>query len=240
MIITFLFQVTAVVGNPAAILKRVRFIEFNLNRMIRRDLFSKGAYESERARVIAREINECDILLDLHSCSANSPAHALPAHTPESIKLASLLPVGYVIKYLVHTTSGQATTIDWACSKNKTSLCVECGQHDDRQTVENAKNVIRTIIGLQAGNIVESDLTHTPPVILNSKENEKVRKGFKFVKNVEAFEHVPFGEMIATDDVVGEMYSKYETGTYIVMPTKKPVFGEEAWFYAQLSEDLFD
>lgn len=208
--------------------------------MIRRDLFSKGAYESERARVIAREINECDVLLDLHSCSANAPAHALPAHTPESIKLASLLPVGYVIKYLVHTTSGQATTIDWARSKNKTSLCVECGQHDDRQTVENAKNVIKTVIGLETGTLNSSDITHPSPTILNSKENEKVRKGFKFVRNVEAFEMVPFGEVIATDDVVGEICSKYETGTYIVMPTKKPVFGEEAWFYAQLSENLYD
>ena len=227
------------VGNPLAVSRGIRFIEFNLNRMIRRDLFNKGAYECERARVISHEINQCDVILDIHSCSATSPAHALPATSKESIELASLLPVGYVIKYLVHTTSGQATTIDWAHAKHKKGLCVECGQHDDRQTVENAKNIIKTLIGLEIGTMVPSDLNHPAPVILESDENVKVRKGFKFVRKVHAFDCVPFGEPIAVDDVEGEMCSKYEKGTYIVMPTKKPVLGEEAWFHARLAEKLF-
>ena len=196
--------------------------------MIRKDLFGQGAYESERARVVAHEINKCDVLLDLHSCSAKSPAHALPASTKESIELASLLPVGYVIKKLVHTTSGQATTIDWAHKKHKIGLCVECGQHDERQTIENAKNVIKTTIELQTGRLLPKDITHPPPVILESYENETVRKGFQFVRKVKAFEKVPFGEVIAVDDIVGEIKSKYESGTYIVMPTRKPVFGEDS------------
>lgn len=207
--------------------------------MIREDLFhKKNCYESKFASTLANEINDCHIYFDLHSCSANSPAHALPANDEESIKLSSLLPVDFVIKNLVHTTTGTASTIDWAHSKNKTSLCVECGQHNDPKTVENAKNVIKTIVSLKTGTLDSNDLCDNSPVILNCEENEKVREGFKFIRNIEAFEQVPFGEIIATDDIVGNIYSKYKPVTYIVMPTKNPVLGEEAWFYAKLSNNL--
>ena len=80
--------------------------------MIREDLFKKKAYEAERGRVVAHAIDQCDYLLDLHSCSAKSPAHALPMDSLESAELASKLPVAYVIKYLAHTTKGRATTLD--------------------------------------------------------------------------------------------------------------------------------
>ena len=136
-----------------------------------------------------------------------------------------------MIKHLVHTTQGQATTVDWAINKQKVGICVECGQHDDPQTIENARNVIITLLDIVCGCKIQLDFP--PPVILESMENEPVRKGFKFVKPVIAFERVPYGEVIAVDDVVGEIKSKYTGGTYIVMPTKKPVFGEEAWFYAK-------
>ena len=144
------------------------------------------------------------------------------------------LPVGYVVKELVHTTQGKATTIDWAVKHNKMGICVECGQHDERQTVENAKLSIKRMIELMAG--LEPSFEITPPIILNCFENEPVRKGFKFMKEVKAFEFIDHGEIIARDDVVGNIVSKYKTGTYIVMPTKKPVLGEEAFFYAERSD----
>lgn len=203
--------------------------------MIRDDLFRKQAYEAERARVVAHAIDKCDVLLDLHSCSAKSPAHALPKDDIASIELASKLPVGYVIKYLAHTTKGRATTLDWAQKKNKIGVCVECGQHTERETIENAKNCIKTFVYLQCGmeERVEA-LNFTPPVVLNSRENEPVRKGFRFTRKVSAFEKVPFGEIIAIDDF-GTIKSKYPEGTYIVMPTRNPVLGEEAFFYAEIS-----
>ena len=59
------------------------------NNDVRKDLFKKAAYENERARVISSEIDKCDILLDIHSCSATSPAHALPGDNHDSISIAS-------------------------------------------------------------------------------------------------------------------------------------------------------
>ena len=82
---------TGIVGNPAAVVQKKRFIEYNLNRMVREDLFHKRSYESERARVLADAISNCDILLDLHSCSAHAPAHALPAGEPRSVSIAKQL-----------------------------------------------------------------------------------------------------------------------------------------------------
>lgn len=144
----------------------------------------------------------------------------------------SRLPVAYVIKNLVHTTEGQATTVDWAVNHNKIGLCVECGQHDKRETVENAKAVIRTMVNAEYVTVTEAT---SKPVILHSTENEKVRKGFKFTRKIKAFDCIPFGETIAQDDIVGEIKGKYKKGTYVVMPTSRPVLGEEAFFYAKLS-----
>jgi hypothetical protein len=73
----------------------------------------------------------------------------------------------------------------------------------------------------------------TPPILLDSRENEPVRKGFRFVVPVSAFECVPYGHIIAEDEVKGPIRSPYRNGTYIVMPTKRPVLGEEAFYYAE-------
>lgn len=200
--------------------------------MIREDLFKLEAYEAERARVVSQAIDNCDVLLDLHSCSAKAPAHALPMDNFESIELASKMPVGFVIKYLAHTTKGKATTLDWAKKKGKIGICVECGQHRDKETIRRAKQCIQTLIELESHQRVKHKAPK--PIILTSRENEPVRKQFKFVRNIKAFERVPFGEIIATD-ILGPIKSKYSGGTYIVMPTRNPVLGEEAFFYAKES-----
>ena len=209
-----------------------RFLDVNLNRMVREDLFNNSTYEGERAYVVAQAINQCDVMMDLHSTSAPSPAHALPMDDFESIQLASRMPVSYVIKHLAHTTPGKATTLDWAKRKGKIGFGVECGQHDEKETVENAKNCIRALICL----ISKRDMRgfgFRQPVILNCYENETVRKGFKFIRNFSAFERVPYGVVIAVDEVVGPISSKFPDGTYLVMPTKKPIIGEEAFYYAE-------
>lgn len=142
------------------------------------------------------------------------------------------MPVSYVIKHLAHTTPGKATTLDWAKRKGKIGFGVECGQHDEKETVENAKNCIRALICL----ISKRDMRgfgFRQPVILNCYENETVRKGFKFIRNFSAFERVPYGVVIAVDEVVGPISSKFPDGTYLVMPTKKPIIGEEAFYYAE-------
>lgn len=225
-------SLTALVGNPGAVDRNQRFLEHNLNRMMRKDLFHKKSYEAERARVVAAAIKRCTVYMDLHSCSAHAPAHALPMNTNESVRLASQLPVGFVIRNLAHTTKGNATTLDYALSLGKTAaVCVECGQHTERQTIDNAKACIRTLLEIYQD---RPPVLAEPPVILMCSENEPVRQQFQFTRPVQAFEKVPEGEEIARD-ITGPIYSKYEGGTYIVMPTHNPVLGEEAFFYAQES-----
>lgn len=144
------------------------------------------------------------------------------------------LPVGYVITSLVHTTTGKATTADWALKRNPEypAVSVECGHHDERDTVDHARNVIRTWLELECG-LPFSIKKFKPPILLDSRENEPVRKGFRFVVPVNAFECVPYQHVIAEDEVVGPIKSPYPKGTFIVMPTKKPVLGEEAFYYAE-------
>jgi Succinylglutamate desuccinylase / Aspartoacylase family len=63
-------RITAMVGNPAAVVQGKRFLQHNLNRLIHPGKLDMSTYESERARVICRAISKCHEILDLHSCSA--------------------------------------------------------------------------------------------------------------------------------------------------------------------------
>ena len=225
-------SVVGLVGNPGAISVNQRFLEHNLNRMMREDLFEGESYEAERARVLGQAIARCDILLDLHSCSARSPAHALPMDGEKSTSLARKMPVAFVIQHLAHTTKGRATTVDYAQRLGgKVALCVECGQHTDRSSIDTAKKCIQKLIEITTKGEEAASVWEEAPIVLSSVENEPVRKKFRFCRQVKAFDFVPFGEVIA-EDIEGPIVSKYPKGTYIVMPTRNPVLGEEAFFYA--------
>lgn len=226
--------VEIMLGHPEACQHKVRFVEHNLNRLMRKDLFDLPPHpEVKRAQQIARAIDRSDIYLDLHSCSAPAPAHALPMDTAESIHLASDMPVGFVVQHLAHTTQSQGTTIDYALRKGlRQAVCVECGQHDERETIDNAKACIQAVIDRARADVV-SQPEHRP-VILMSTESEPVREQFRFSRPIQAFDCVPYGEEIARD-IQGPILSPYKEGTYIVMPTHLPVVGEEAFFYAKLT-----
>src|ERR1035437_8257717 len=65
-----------VFGNPKAIKKKVRFIDFNLNRgFLPKSKYSKEikkTYEYNRAQYLKKILNKGDALLDIHSTLNNS------------------------------------------------------------------------------------------------------------------------------------------------------------------------
>ena len=217
-------QVTVLLGNPPAFLANKRFIDENLNRVISPYLMEGESWESKRATVIADAIKNCHVYLDLHSCSAATPPFALPCKNNKSERLAQELPVTYVIKGLAHTTPGRGTSLDWAYFHGKTAVTVECGEHNSPDSVRTAKHVIHAFITGQYRQLVP------PSHIMECNRAEVVRPHFSFHRHVEAFEHVPFNELLAHDER-GEIRCPYADGAYIVMPAALPVLGEEAWFW---------
>jgi len=235
-------QVTILIGNPKAVVEHKRFIHANLNRIFqetlvdpvkRSDMFTEGHYEFCRVEVVARAIQECDELLDLHSTSSPSPPFAIPAADDASRQFASSLPVDFVIEDLVKVIKG--TTIDWAQSHGKQAVCVECGQHEERSSIETAKNVIRCFVHRTTP---PNFCKLLPKCVLSCTKSEELREKFKYHSPCCSFQRVECGQLIATD-ALGEIRCSYKGGAYIVMPVALPgELGEEAWFWGECIREL--
>jgi len=235
-------RVTILLANPKGVQARKRFIDVNLNRIfmenkLRRrgsctsnpldqDDILRTQYEVTRVQNIADEIADCDMYIDIHSTSAKSYPFALPSTDPESETLAATFNVDFVIEKLVRSVCG--TSIGWANALKKPAVCFECGQHQDRQTVEVAKTIIRRF--------VSGELEGTAKAVLTCSNNEVIRKGFKYVNRPQAFQKVDCNDLLAIDEEVGEIRCMNPKGAYIIMPTANPILGEEAWFWGEVKE----
>jgi len=237
-------RVTILLANPRGVKANKRFIDVNLNRIfIENRLRKKGStispenpldqdeilrtqYEVSRVQEIADEISDCDMYIDIHSTSAKSCPFALPSTDPDSEAMASSFNVDFVIEKLVKSVRG--TSIGWASCLNKQAVCFECGQHAERQTVDVAKKLIRKF--------VTGDTEGNAKAVLTCSVNEVIRKGFKYVHPIQAFQKVEYNDLIAIDEEAGEIRCCNPQGAYIIMPTANPIPGEEAWFWGEVKE----
>lgn len=225
-------SLTIILGNPLAYLRNQRYVDMNLNRTMLPHLFEKGGYETYRARNICQAISDCDVFLDIHSTSAETPSMALPAENPRSTQFASTFPVDYVITSLIAAVETRGTTVDWAYFHKKLSLSVECGKHDNAASVVSAKACIKHFIAENRKDKLVH--THTYPRILKCVKSEKVREGFKYLREIKAFDFVKHGDIIAKDSEVGDIKCEADPahkGAYVVMPTRIPYVGEEAFYW---------
>jgi len=233
-------RLTVLLGNPKGVLANKRYIDINLNRVFHvHRITKKGTcetpmdgldhYELERIQPIATEIAQCDEYVDIHSTSAKSFPFALPAMDSESEEFATTFDVEFVIEKLVKSVTG--TTIGWAHHLNKKAVCVECGKHDEPETVDVARRVITRFVS----GVVERRARQ----VLTCSNNEVVQKGFHYIQErgpPKAFEKVNYNDLLAADDEVGEIRCQFNQGAYIIMPTANPILGEEAWFWGELKE----
>lgn len=129
--------VEILLGNPQAVEMNTRFVKKNLNRLFDIHMLCNDAsaeeegymYELQRAKLIAESIRCADIVLDIHSTSADVGSFALPSSMALSEQLAECLPVKYVVESLAHMTLDGGTTLDCALLHDVPGICVECGQH---------------------------------------------------------------------------------------------------------------
>jgi hypothetical protein len=225
-------KLTVMVGNPRAVAENKRFMEKNLNRIIHPTWFAREEqlYEVRRARLVARMGLSSDQWLDVHSTSSPCTAYALPTGNPQSEELAERLDIGLVISKLAHHTVEGGTSCDWALQHNKTCVCVECGQEGTREAIESAKRVIMSFI---VGHRLFGEKRRYV-----STNQVRVRKGFRYARRVQAFEHVAYNELLAMDDEVGEIRCPFEEGAVVIMPTSAPIVGEEAWFWGRQNLEI--
>lgn len=220
-----------ILANPMAAKINKRFVDVNLNRIfndtfmninknVSLDLFSKVQYELTRLPKIAKAIEWCDYLLDVHSTSANTAPFSICPDDPLSQGFACTFPVESVVKNLSNLVIG--TTIEWAHHLSKISTCVECGQHNDPLTLQVAVECVKRF--------VSDRIEHLAHSIVACKTSIRIRSGFHFLKPVSAFQNVQHREILAEDDL-GPIECPFQSGAVLVMPNQNPVFGEEAFFW---------
>ena len=141
-------QLTIVpVCNPAAYLAGKRFIDANLNRIVKH--WDDPHYpEQHYANQVTALIEAADIVLDLHSYSAGTiPYVFLDYPTPENTGFARALGLhhfltGWPELYQAAPNLSEGDTIQYAHEAGKRGVLVECGAHDDPASLAVASIVL--------------------------------------------------------------------------------------------------
>ena len=136
------------VANPLAYACNKRYVKENLNRIFK-PTRNPSSDEAHFANILCPLIDACDVFLDIHSITAEGqPFLYLDFPTPRNRAWSKVMPVrqaivGWPELYrrmgLSHTAR---TTPDYAASKGKDALLIECGQHQDKNSPKIAYDAI--------------------------------------------------------------------------------------------------
>ena len=219
---------TCILANPKAYEQKVRFTEANLNRMFRstNDLSESEAksYEHIRAKEIMLSLEEADYLLDLHSYSSTS-GQPFVICSEKYFDLAKHLGPKIVFSGIDDLHPG--STDGYMNLLNKPGICVECGQHDDPESIPFAQDSIVRFLSLLE--IIE--LTENIPmgdgVALTAARQIYITKiDFKPEKEFKNFEKVFKGQSLGVDGHE-EILSPYNGFILFAQKCEKP--GQEAF-----------
>ncbi len=221
------------VVNEAAHRNDTRFVDVNLNRVVR---FHQNPSNNEEriANCLVKEIDNCDFMLDLHSthCEGDTEFAFIDYNTARNRELLSLVPVknalaGWPEIYAKNGTIADCCTERYAYLNNKAGITVECGYHKSSRAVDVALNSILNV------------LTHYGIVDLpRSKRNEqnvinmssfvvKTSAG-KLSRNYQHLTKIKKGEVLARYDNGENIVA--EADGYIIIPNHNANIGDE-WFY---------
>ena len=227
-------QITFVpVVNEAAYKKNCRSIDINLNRVIRYHSAPQNN-EEKIANSLIRLIDQCDIMLDLHSthCPKDVEFAFIDYPNAKNLELLSLVPVktalaGWPQIYMGHPEITNFCTEEYAHSRGKTGITVECGYHKSPHAVKVAKQSILNVLS-HFGNIdMPVQQTHLPRTISLQSFVNKQGEG-KMSKNYQHLDRITTGETIAVYNNGQKITAPFDG--YIIMPNHEAPVGAE-WFY---------
>ncbi len=219
--------------NKLAYQKNVRYIDYNLNRIIN-DNFDASIYESMIAKELKTFIKKSDILVDLHSMEAKTvPMVFVDYDKPKWLELGLASGIKHIIlnwpNIYKHGGLGVADTTKYAMSKNIPGITIECGQHKDRGSVAVARKSIINILSYHG--LINQDIMSKSDYKNNFYVAEKVffRKNLKdkFHKNWKNFDFIKKGQVIANGPS-GKILSLKDG--YILLPKNNAKIKDE-WFY---------
>jgi len=227
--------------NPRAFDADTRFIERNLNRyMVPQQ--NPTTYEAKIGNILCPLLENCDVLLDLHSYTAGGDPFAIVGtFNPKEYAFAACLGAAAVLTEweeahdASHKKNDEPVNPDEAIGMTgyarrcgAIAVLIECGQHKDAASTEAAYRAVRnalTFLGL-----VTTDVsTKTAPAKRVSVKKVFYRgEGGSFTKPWKHMESVKKGEIIAKDENNAPV--TIPDDGYLIMPYEATPAGTE-WFY---------
>ena len=221
------------VCNVEANRRDVRQVDENLNRVMKK-WENPTTYEKKIANKLCELIEDCDIMLDLHSthCKGDEPFVFCDYPKEMNLKLIDVIDVKYVLEGWPQIYDGQSEIEDFSTEKacfcyGKSGTTLECGYHKEEKAGEVAYNAV--INALRVFGIVGEEKTKSieKTHILMKSFVIKNREG-KLLKNYKHLDRVYKGEEVARYDD-GEVLKIEEDG-YILLPNLVAEVGAE-WYY---------
>ncbi len=220
------------VVNVEAQNKDTRFVDVNLNRVV---CEHKNPQNNEEriANQLIKEIDNCDIMLDLHSthCEEDEAFAFIDYPNNDNVDFLSLIPVkralaGWPDIYQGKTISDFCTE-RYANKKGKMGITVECGYHKSEEAVKVAKKSILNVFRY-FGIIDKGDYQRYNPEVVTlysfviKKDNGKLSSNYRHMSKVKK------GEIIGIYDNGKKEISPMDG--FIIMPNHDASIGSE-WFY---------
>lgn len=220
------------VANPRAYEKDTRQIEENLNRVIK-NWENPITYEQNLGVEIAKLIDDCDYMLDVHSThnAGDIPFSFLDYPTNGNLEIIKALDVDYVLSgwpevYGAQDCIQDFSTETYAHTKGKNGVTLESGYHKDSAAIELAyKSIINLLTQLEMivgiGESKEKKIIKMTDIIIKEKDG-------KFAQNFRHLDFVAQGTIIAVCDD-GQTFVA-EKDCYIIIPNHDAKIGAE-WYY---------
>jgi len=218
------------ISNPKAYIENKRFIDENLNRVFSTEHLG-NAYEAALAKEIMDEIKQCDYILDIHSYTSGSGPFvfqdSLNEFTQDFISALKISPIFVGWEDMYEAAGGSYTTLSYAHQIGKNGATIECGQHNDPESVEIAYRTIKNALSFLK--IINS------PHANCSQPLQKIKMISCFLKrdgnlsrDWKNLDPVQEAEVIALLEDGENIVSP--CNGFIIMPNSNAKIGEE-WFY---------
>lgn len=230
--------IAAPICNPGAYIANKRFVDINLNRAIAKHT-AAALYEHGLANEVTALIDNCDVVLDLHSYSSGrKPFLFLDNDTPANRAFAAALNIpdwvtGWDALYAGEPSLSSGDTMSYAAKAGKPALLIECGLHTDPEAAYHGYNALRAALA-HFGMVDPYDTAPPAPPKIHRMTHLFVKK--KEGKHLQDWQHLDLiskGMPIAQYDD-GELLTAPVDGA-ILLPGKNTHIGEE-WFYFGVAE----
>lgn len=225
-------------ANPWACASFKRYMEKNLNRVIGHHE-NPQAYEERLACQIAKLIDDCDVLVDLHSISSYCPAPFVfnDFPKPENDKLCHAVGGHFIVKnwqemFTEHPGHEVCGTQLYAEKAGKTGCLIECGQHEDDRAIDVAARAVRNAMKLYGLIPGEPVIPEFKGEIIGKKAFVKRGEGKMTSTDWHHLKSVEKGTVIAEYDN-GEKLAVPEDG-YLLLPYHGAQIGDEWFYFGQL------